>query len=356
MPSDFYKFNNVTFVCILFIDNYMYKTIISLVLLLALGGFYFLTKDKNNDTSITIEDRDFVVHDREIIDIIVIDRPGYPKLHLSKSENGWLLNQRRKASPHVIKNLLSVLTRMKLDYIPPRTKYKKIMQDIEDLGIGVVTYDKEGQVLSDFIVGKNNNVESGTYCIKRGAKQPYVMIVPAISGGIRNYYTLSDIDLRDKTVMDVNSGEIVKVTLDYKKNRINSFVINKDKGGDYQVQSLLPTDKTNNISQNQNLLNAYIKDFKKIGAENIMTGRPDMDSLSQHMPLIELAIDLKNGSQLGYSFYPVMDNIDVGTEIKTVADLVKLDRYYMFSNDGQSYIVQQRLVKNILRPISYFGL
>jgi hypothetical protein len=334
----------------------MSKTIIPLILLIALGGIYFLTKDNDNDTSIVLEDRDFVVKDRELIDIITINRPGYPELHLSKSEGGWLLNQRRKASPHVMRNLLSVLTRMELDYIPPRTKYNKIMQDIKDLGISVTTYDKEGNVLSDFIVGKNNNVESGTYVIKKGAKQPYVMIVPAVSGGIRNYFTLSDMNLRDKTVMDVNSDDIVKITMDYKKNRINSFIINKDNGGELEIEPMVPTDRTMNVQQNQNLLDAYVKSFKKIGAENIMTGRPDMDSISHHIPFIELAIDLKDGSQLGYSFYPVMDIVDPGTEIKSVIDLDKIDRYYMFSTDGQSYIVQQRLVKNIIKPINYFGL
>ena len=334
----------------------MFKTIIPLALLIVLGGIYFYTKDKDTDTSIKLEDRDFVIKDREQIDIIKIKRPAYPEIHLSKAESGWLLNQRRKTSPHVMRNLLNVLTRMKLDYIPPKTKYSKIMQDIEDLGIDVTIYDKKGVVLSDFTVGKNNNAEGGTYILKKGAKQPYVMILPEVSGGIRNYFTLSNINYRDKTVMDINSNDIVKVTMDYKKNRVNSFVVNKDNSGKYEVEPILPIAKTMKIKQNQNLIDAYIKSFKKFGSENIMTGRPDMDSLRHHIPFIELAIDLKNGSQLGYSFYPVTNILSVGEEIKSVKDLEKIDRYHMFTSDGESYIVQQRFLKNIIKPIGYFGI
>lgn len=335
----------------------MLKTILPLIILILLGGIYFYTKDDPQDTSIEIEDRDFVVEDREIIDIIVIKRPGYPELHLSKSKDGWLLNQRKKASPHVVKNLLSVLTQMKLDYIPPKTKYTKIMKDIEELGIDVTTYDKNGKVLSDFIVGKNNNVESGTYCLKKGAKQPYVMIVPSVGGGIRNYFTLKDIDLRDKTVLDINSNDIVKITMDYKKDRANSYVITKE-GSSYSISPMVSSGGVNKLKQNQNVLAAYVKDFKKLGAESIMTGKPGMDSLSRIIPFVELAIDMKDGSQLGYSFYPVTDilTLEASNSMRKVSDLDQIDRYNMFASNGESYMVQHRLVKKMFKPITYFDL
>jgi len=333
----------------------MLKTILPLLILILLGGIYFYTKDDPQDTSIDLDDRDFVVEDREIIDIIVIKRPGYPEMHLSKSNDGWLLNQRKKASPHVVKNLLSVLTQMKLDYIPPKTKYTKIMKDIELLGIDVTTYDKSGKVLSDFIVGKNNNIESGTYCLKKGAKQPYVMIVPSVGGGIRNYFTHTDVDLRDKTVLDINSNDIIKVTVDYKKDRANSFVITKE-GTSYNIKPIVPTTSTNQLKQNQNVLTAYIKDFKKFGAESLMTGKPGMDSLSRTMPFVELAIDMKDGSQLGFSFYPVTDVLNLDATLRTVNDLKQIDRYNMFASDGESYMVQHRLVKKLFKPILHFDI
>ncbi len=333
----------------------MLKTILPLLLLILLGGIYFYTKDDAQDTSIKIEDRDFIVADREMIDIIVIKRPGYPQIHLSKSKNGWLLNQRNRASDHVVKNLLTVLTKMKLDYIPPKATYSNIMKDIDELGIDVTTYDKDGNVLSDFIVGKNNNVESGTYCLKKGAKQPYVMILPAVSGGFRNYFTLRNIDLKDKIIFDINSDDIVKITMDYKKNRVNSFVVSK-KGSQYEVNPIVPSATYTELNQNQNIISAYVKSFKKLGAESIMTGRPGIDSISRTIPFIELAVDMEDGSQEGFSFYPVTDHLDEGATVRTVADLKQIDRYYMFSTDGECYTVQHRLLKNLFKPISYFGL
>lgn len=331
------------------------KTLIPLAILLILGVVYYMTKDTPQDSSISIEDRDFVVENRDDIDIIRIKRPGYPEIHLSKSGGEWILNQRRKASSHIVRNILTVLTRMELDYIPPKTTYSKIMKDIELLGIDVTTYDKAGNVLSDFIVGKNNRVESGTYCLKKGAKQPYVMIVPAVSGGIRNYFTLTDLDLRDKTVMNVKSSDIVELTMDFKKDRKNSFQIKKE-GSQYGITPLVPSANTSNISQNQNVLSAYMKNFKGFGAEGITTGKPEMDSIFRKIPGIELAMGMKDGSKRKFSFYPIVYRPEEDQpEKRTAEDLSRTEKFFMFSDNGESYIVQQRVMNKFIQPLSYFG-
>jgi hypothetical protein len=331
------------------------KTLLPLAILLILGVIYFMTKDAPKDSSISIDDRDFVVENREDIDIIRIKRPGYPEIHLSKKGEEWFLNQRRKASSHIVRNILTVLTKLELDYIPPNTTYPKIMKDIELLGIDVTTYDKAGNVLSDFIVGKNNNVESGTYCLKKGAKQPYVMILPSVSGGIRNYFTLTDLDLRDKTVMNVKSSDIVELTMDFKKDRKNSFQIIKE-GSSYGISPLVPTANTSNISQNQNVLSAYMKNFKGFGAEGIMTGKPEMDSIYRKIPGIELDMSMKNGSKRKFSFYPVVYRPGEDDPERTTAeDMRRTEKFYMFSDDGESYIVQQRVMNKFIQPLSYFG-
>lgn len=331
----------------------MKRTILLLLLLICLGGFYFYTVNKTSeDTSIRIEDREFVVEDRNKIDIITIKRPGYPLIHLSKSKDGWLLNERRKASKHVIKNILSVLTQMEIDYIPPRATHGAIMEGINKLGIEVSSYDKEGKVLSEFILGKNNNVESGTYILKKGAQQPYVVVVPAVSGGIRNYFTLTDLNLRDKRIMDINTDDIVKVTLDYKKDRINSFTISRE-GNKYK---LLPMQALANrtVKQNQNVIDAYIRSLQNFDAESIMTGNPSLDSLSRHIPFAELALDMKNGSQLGYTFYTADNWLDPDAARRGADDLATVERYYVFTSDGQVYTMQHRLIKDIFKPLYYF--
>jgi len=331
----------------------MKRTLLLLLLLICLGGFYFYTKNKpSDDTSIRIEDREFVVSDRKLIDIVTIKRPGYPQIHLSKSKDGWMLNERRKASSHVMKNILSVLTQLEIDYIPPRATLPSIMDGINKLGIEVTSYDKQGNVLSEFILGKNNNVESGTYILKKGAKQPYVVVVPAVSGGIRNYFTLTDMDLRDKRIMEINTDDIEKVTLDYKKDRINSFMIEKD-GSDYKLSPLKGL-AGREIKQNKNIIESYILSLKNFDAEGIMTGNPSMDSLSNHIPFAELAIDMKGGEELGYTFYTIVNSLDPDAVRRGAGDLATIERYYVFTSDGEVYTMQHRLIKDIFKPLYYF--
>ncbi len=328
------------------------KPILSLLLILALlAGVYFFTQ--KTSAKKVYPDRAFAIEDKSEIDIVTIKKPGYPEIHLSKGDHYWLLNQRRRVSDHVMNNLLSVLTSIEIDYLPPRPQLPKVISDLKSHGIEVAIYNKSGQALSEYTVGKNTTDEGGTFMRMKNADQPYVMRAPAVSGGVRVYYSMKDIDFREKSIMtDLKVGDIQKLTLDYKRDRSNSYVIEKQ-DSDWSIEPILKN-RSEDLKQNQNILDAYMQSFKKIGAEYIMTGDPAMDSLNHLMPFAEMKLDLKNGQSLGYSFYPDFQVLEPDSILRTTQDLKKTHRHYVLLNDGESYVVQQRLLKDLFKPLGYF--
>ncbi len=300
-----------------------------------------------------MEDRAFAVGDRDDIAYVTIERNGYPFIHLSKNKNSWHLNEKRKVQQNYIDNLLSILTRLEVNTVPSRSQRPKILRDLKEHGIKVKAYDDDGKILTDFMLGKDSATDVGSYCLLTGAQQPYLMRVPAITGGIRTYFLMEEMDMRDKTVYNYEGQKIKSISVDYKRDQNNSFMI-QNTGSNYSISALLD-DHPIDLNQNQNILNAYFKDFNKLGAEAIYTGDPSMDSLRQYLPFMELKVELNNSQVDTFFFYPVDQVTNKEKSYNTLQDINRVMRHFMFSSDGEVYLVQHPLVKKHFKGLAYFN-
>jgi hypothetical protein len=334
----------------------MKKTLILLGLLLVLIAVYVFTKakDDKNATSISIEDRAFVVKDKSEIDYLTIKNPGYPLMHFQKKANGsWMLNNKYVADPNIINNMIGVLEKMKIKYIPPKTMTKKIMTDLEQVGIEIHAFDKSGETLSHFIMGSNDPKEGSTFCVKKNAKQPYAMYVTVAEGGLRNYFSQTQLELRDKTLLSYNSDKIKELKLSYPKDRKSSFSIEK-KAKAYQLTSPEPL-YSRDIKANSKTIASYLNEYASVVAEAIRTGEMLNDSIKTNVAFAILDIKLDNGEHHNFEFYPMIDLVDSAINTQSVEDLTKVERYIVFTESNEVYVVQHRMLKNIFRTIDYFG-
>jgi len=330
------------------------KKLVTLILLVAiLGLIYFLvSKDAEDNTSVKIEDREFVVDNPDDIHVITVKSKSYPLMHLNRNKNYWVLNEKYKADPIVIKNMLAVLTRMKIKYIPPRPQNDMIYRSVEKLGIEIKTYDKDGKLLSDFIMASNTNDESGTYCLKRGARQPYVMAMPILEGGLRNYFNQPQIDLRDKTVFNFDTDKIVSISVDYLKDKKNSFELSKDKSS-YNIKAIGSAAGTSK-QVNKNLAYAYIKNFDKLMAEYINQENPEKNLLDGVIPFAKITVRMSDNQGIQLDLFPELDIFDHSVNTRSVDDLGKVESYFVKTGDGEDFIVQHRLISKCLKTIDYF--
>jgi len=342
----------VTFVEV-YEEKNMRKISILLILVSLLAGLYFfLPQKENGSASIKVEDRAFMLEDVSNISFITVKNPGYPMVHLERiSEDNWRLNKKYKADLYVVKNMLAVLKNMKIRYIPPVTMVPKIMGELNEVGIEIKAYDKDGGIISDFIMASNDSKEVSSFCLQRGARQPYAMHIDAADGGLRNYFNMPLRDLRDKAVFDYVAQEIDALKIIYPKDRKNSFKITRNASG-YTLEVL---DKIQSLQTDVNLktVDSYMKDYTRLVSEAIRTGEINADSIKSRLAFAEM--EIKSGdTKKNWSFYPMIDLIVDSINTRSVIDTRKVERYFVFDESGESYIVQHRMVGKYFRPVEYF--
>ncbi len=331
----------------------MKKTLLLLFILVGLCVVYFgFIENDNSDGSVTIADRDFIVEDKDRIQTFTIKSKGYPLIHLSKTDDIWIVNKKYRASDHVVNNMLSVFSRMKINYLPPKTQYDMINRSIKDTGIELKTYDVKGNILSDFIMAGNTNDEDGTYCIKTGANQAYVMSMPLVKGGLRNYFSHQVNGIRDKAIFRIDTDDITAVSVAYPKNIKHSYRISKtDKKLEFE---LLAANKKELPEISQKVMRNYLKDFNVLLSEYISNNNPARDSIKNKIAFAEINIELADQESIELSLFPDIDIYDKSYNTISIDSIATVERFFVQSNWEDFYTLQYRLVRKLLKKPGNF--
>ena len=331
----------------------MKRTILLLLIVVSLGAIYFLTAESSEEekTTLSVADRDFITTDRSAVGTITIKTKGRPMFHLGKVDEDWYLNNKHKANSNIINNMIGALNVMQIQYIPSKAENQTALGRMDMHGIDIKTYDHSGKLLTDFVLGTNTNTEYGTYFRKSDSHQCYVMEIPARPGGIRNYFTQSYEDLRELTVFSYDHQDITKVEMFYPKDVSSSFKITQ-KGN----QQYLFSHNGESVEHlNNNIVEAYLKDFIHLQAEWLKNGHVDKDTVSNYTPFAELKIESKNESPFEIDIYSLLDLKDRGVFTRSVNDITpRHEKFYALTSDGDFFRIQQNLITSFLRKVDYF--
>ncbi len=320
-------------------------------MLALLAGYFLMGEKEETKSSVRIEDREFILKDPDAAKTITIETKGRPIVHLSETKDGWYINNRHKANQRIVQNMLTTLSKMTILYIPTKAAAETAKNRMQMHGIEIKTFDKNGEVLTEFTLGTNTSIENGTFCLKKGADQVYVMSLPAMEGGIRNFFTQNHEELRDMTIFAYKPNNIRKVTVDYPKDVKNSFSIKRN-GTALELSS--PTQMSGQVA-NQNIMDAYLKDFHNLQSEFIQNDHIFKDTISTFIPFMELTIETLENPPLKCQIYPTRDMMNSRINTRSVDDLtLQHEGYFLNTNRGDFYMVQGRLFNKFLKKVSYF--
>lgn len=330
----------------------MRNTLILLLILLTLGAVYFfMPRGERTKSSIRIEDREFVNKDRNDIFTITIKSKARPMIHLSRKGAGWFINSKYLAKQNIMDNMLMVLSKMSIQYIPRKLENKTAMERIDKFGIDIKTYDSTGNLLTDFILGPNINSEYGTYITKQGAEQVYVMCLAAQQGGLRGYFNHAVEVMRDLTMLNLEAEDIKTVEVTYPKDKINSFKIDKRKG-QYNLTSQLEDYKDKPL--NRNVVDAFFKDFKYVNAERLRNGHLYKDSISNEIPFMTVKVDMEDGKSYQLDSWPFVD-FESKYITRSVRDVTERhQKFYVKSSWGDFYQVQTQFLEPFMKKVEDF--
>lgn len=322
--------------------------LIVFVLLAVATGWYFFSKGSGSKSTLGW-DRNFKVKNEEEIYKIFIARRDSITTTLERQGDHWIVNGKYTARPNAMHNILETVTKLELKFVPPNAAIDNIVREMASRGIKVEVYGKSGKLFKGYYVGGVTADARGTYMLMDGSEQPMVMGLPNMDGQIRTRYDMVGDDWRDRTVFGYQPEEIQAVSIEYPANKNKSFKLHREGDGyvvepfyDNQLRIDRPVDKSS--------VEAFFFNFESLVAENFINDQPNKEELNKLLPFTIVSVTGKNGNERKVKFTPKL-RINAATgDVKTEI----VERYYLFVNNGDLMLGQQRVFQKIFWPYDAF--
>lgn len=331
----------------------MKRTLILLVVFLLLGGgafWYMSTDDDRNKMTLAGSDRDFALKDMsQLHKIFIAGRKGERTTLVRDDSGGWNVNGEGRANPQVVEPLLEVFRNIRIKYKPSDNALKNMVNVLATQGKKVELYDKEGDLLKAYYIGGATANERGTYVILDGAEQPYVAEIPGFSGNISVRFSRTGDEWRDKTLFAEEVEDIKYLSVEYPKQKNQSFIL-EAKGGDYNIKPFY--DITPEIQRpfREGSVEAFLVNFKSVGAEAFRNKHSGRDSILQTLPFCSVTLVNTAEDTTRAVFYPIIKETTTTQDRKT-GDYVTsggyLDRYFVLRNQKDFMLAQHIVVQKI---------
>ncbi|MFN7115333.1 MAG: DUF4340 domain-containing protein [Saprospiraceae bacterium] len=321
----------------------MKKTLILLIAFALLGSFttwYVLSKPDDKTTLLAEERRFKVENTDEIYKIFIADRRGN-QTTLERKDGYWLYNGKYPARPNAVENVLDAVRRIEIQYKPPTAAVNNIIKNLSTQGIKIQTFNRNNQLLQAYYIGGGTADETGTYAIKEGAEQPYVVSIPGWQGNIRFRFNLIGDDWRDKTVFAEKAENIESVSVEYPKNRNKSFKLERA-GNTYRITPFYDITPIINRPYKEGSVERYLEGFRNLGAEAFENENPRRDSVRQLLPFGIITLKNKAGAEKTVRLFPIFTANN------------QAERYFIDVNNEDFMLGQHLVLSKILWGYDFF--
>lgn len=293
-------------------------------------------------------DRAFRIEDtRAIGKVFLVRKTDGATVTLVRRGNDWYVNDRYKANPNVVENLLQAMQGIRLKYIPPQAALDHIVKDLATRSIKVQVFDRGGKLMKTYYVGGAPPDERGTYMIMEGAEQPYVMELPGLGGSVRGRYDIFKLDRwRDKTILSFDPEQIEYVAVDYPKQRSKSFELKRE-GRRWTLTPLYATTPPRAEQPDVRRIQRFLSGFRQVYGETFLNEWNGRDSVRQILPFAQIEVRTPQAAQV-VTLWPIERYVE-GRALPVV------ERYYVDVRPaGDFMIAQHRLLAKILWAYEFF--
>lgn len=335
----------------------MKKTILLILLLLvAIGAYVFVSNESKEEQVKMSTDRHFAVPREDIKKVRIIQKDN-TKMTLSQGSNGkWMVNDKYPASQDAINTLLSALSRVRIQFIPPKSAYQTITEDFAKNGFKVQVFDKDSLIRS-YDIGGVTQGETGTYYLMDGYTQPYVMELKGMRGSPRQRFLRNLEGWRDQGIVEYNADEIVSIKGVYPYREASNFSMQRN--GVKWVVNPLDDQYTIQKELNTSTLERYLQALKRMGAESFENEYKRKKELLKTTPCFVLTIKDINDRVRKMSFYPLDTfNEDQGVKKLEADEEANIFRYMVNIEDSKYgtdlMMAQYGVIKNLFWTYPHF--
>lgn len=318
-------------------------------------------------TTLRGDSADFMVWDTaSITKVYLADRRNNESL-LERQADGWTLNQDYQAHPRKIDQLLYTLYRVRVKAPVSRASHDHIISQMASSSTKVEVYQNVPTInlfnkiklfyrekrTKVFYVGEATKDNIGTFMLREGSDQAYIMYIPGFQGYISTRFSANPDDWRDHTIFNEPLANIQSVTIEFCQEPERGFRVENTGKHQYQMTSLVdnnavPFDTLKVI----NLL-ASFSDLRFESLLNNILTPSRLDSI-KHSPIIhQITLVNKNGESSSIKTFG--KKVEARNEIPFEERADDVDRMFgLINNDRDMVLIQNYVFDKVLKDINYY--
>ena len=339
--------------------------IILTIILIAIAGL--LIWNNRYLTSLRGDSADFMVWDTaSITKVYLADRMDNETL-LERHDDGWTLNGTYKAHSKKIDQLLYTLYRVRVRMPVSVASHDNLITQMSSRSTKVEIYQYTPRInlfnkiklfyheklTKVFYVGDATKDSSGTFMLKEGADQAYIVFIPGFRGFITTRFSANPDDWRDHTVFHEPLANIQSVSVEFGDDPALGFRV--DNTGKHQYQLIRLADNANipfDTLKVINLLSAF-NDLRFEALVNNIVPQQRIDSIVNSPFLHKITLVNKQGEVTEMKTYK--KRVQRILEIPEEQHEIDVDRMYALVNDGRDFVlIQYYIFDKVLNDITYY--
>ncbi|NJC25206.1 hypothetical protein [Neolewinella antarctica] len=327
------------------------------VLVLGAGAWLILRKDATeNSLADKGESRQFGYADVDRIDrIFIADRKGN-RVDLTRGGvSGWLADG-VPANENIMLGILQVIEGLDVQSLPSYKAIPVILEDLATSGTLIQLFDADNNKLRGYYLGGTTADETGTYAIKEGVEDPYVVHLPGFTGNVRQRVVHVGDEWRDKIYWRVDPEKVESFSIEYPKLRNKSFVLTKN-GDRFQLKPFYASNQqTRNVPRGgvEGILTRYEKYYVN-AYENL--DEKSITAARDALPHAVIRVKEEGKPEQTMVIYPRYGANEFTNNPKTGAIVNRggLKAYSAFINDGADWaLLNVETIQPLMIGYDYF--
>ncbi len=335
-------------------------TLIILLVFLALGAgaFWVMNQEDNSGETLYGADNEFAIKNIDDIGkIFMVDRDGKSATLERKGED-WIVNGKFKARENAMKMVLYTIRDLRVKYTPSKAAEPNIIRTIAADQIKVEVYDKAGNAMKKFYVGRVDLKGEGTAMIMEDADQPYMMHIQSLKGDLRPRFMLNEKDLRDNILVEFKEEDIKYMSVEYPKQKNKSFILESSGQEKFEAKPFHDLTPKINKKTAQGNIQKYFFDMGKIHSESFVYNDYRKDSIkTTTLPFCNIKIKNAKEEEINMAIYPFPQNPNATSPTNTPRSAKVIQRYYIIrSQRGHEDLLtgQQHSMKKLFWGYDFF--
>ena len=318
-------------------------------------------------TSLRGDAYDFTVRDTaSVTRLFFADKSGNHVL-LSRTDEGWKVNEKYDAQPKMVNNMLYTLDKMRIKMPVSLASHDNVITRMAGTNTKVEVYQivprinlfnkvklfPHEKLTKVFYIGDVTQDNSGTYVLKEGADKAYIVHLHGFRGFISSRFSANQEDWRDHKIISENISNIASVKLEFNNDPENSFILNENGRYKYEMKRL--NDESNVNIDTVRVLN-LLTSFSDVRFEAFLTDitKERRDSIINSPYQERLTLTTKDGRQEVVRTYTMRIDASAFGFTENDWDDDPDHKYAYIENSDELVMIQDFAFGKILHPASHY--